>query len=110
MQKLAESKKYIGEIQFYLNEEDNEEFANILRDSALVLGVLRLLGEAAYAANLMIDNFDGVGNPRVTLKVALKELEIHNNTVIRKSGESIFNAPIYANVKDIAASYRELLQ
>jgi hypothetical protein len=109
-QLVLESRQYIDEIYAYLSEEDKKEFDSILRDSGLVINVLRLLGETAYAANLVLDNFDAVEEPRALLKDALDTLEKHNDTVIYESKEEIFNAPIYENVRDIAASYRGLLR
>lgn len=54
---------------------DYEMLRQIFQDGTRVLDAVRLLGEAAYAANLLLDNFDHVAAPRALYDKAMAAME-----------------------------------
>lgn len=85
-----------------LRKEDYEMLAGIFTNGRHVLQATRLLGESAYAANLVLDNFDNVGDPQAQFEESAKRLE-----ALIASEKLI--APMNRNLSQIIASYRKLV-
>lgn len=59
----------------YLTEPDYEMLKGIYTNGRHVLHAVRLLGQAAYATNIMLDNFDEVEDPDAHFNKAMSDLE-----------------------------------
>jgi len=59
----------------HLETSDYEMLRGIFENGEKVLKAVRLLGETAYATNLLLDNFDHVDNPRGVFERAMAEMD-----------------------------------
>ena len=67
-----------------------------------VLTAMRLLGEAAYTANLVLSNFDRVENPEAQFNRAIAELEAY----LRRDR---LIPQMRGNIEEIAESYKQVV-
>jgi hypothetical protein len=93
--------------------------------AAVLREATELLGEAAYRANLVFDNYDRVADPRAELEVALQERE-RCASRIRPLGSlwpvlekapltigvagTVINTPMVEVIERVTARYRRFLQ
>lgn len=85
----------------YLAERDYEMLHDVFVNGDRVLRAIRLLGEAAHAANLLLDNFDQVERPRRLLENATAEMK----DFLR---EGTLTPEMTANLTKIVESYEEI--
>jgi len=104
---VADSRAHIEKARPYLSAADDAEFTGILDNSDTVLEMILHLGEAAYATNLALDNFDKVDDPAGMKRAALEALERYNETVL-KDRDDLLHPPVYNNIKEIIAAYRRV--
>jgi len=108
--KVNESLVLLRGIEASLDAADYQMLKEPFDDAVIVLGMLLRLGEAAYAANLVLDNFDKVDAPKVLLQQRLDELEVFNETVILPRGHDLMNPPLYEELGTIINSYKALFE
>lgn len=65
----------IEKAKSFLAREDYEMLTDIYINGRNVIEALQLLGEAAYATNIMLDNFDNVKDPGALYNTSIKNLE-----------------------------------
>lgn len=65
----------IEKAKSHLSATDYAMLEGIFQGGRNVLQALSILGEAAYGANLLLDNFDGVENPEMVFEKAIRNLE-----------------------------------
>ena len=102
---VAESRAHIGRARPYLSAADDAEFTAILDNSDTVLETIKYLGEAAYATNLALDNFDGADDTASQKLAALDTLEQYNEAVLR-GRDDLLHPPAYESIKEIIVAYR----
>lgn len=85
-----------------LGPEDYAMLHGVFANGANVLRAVRLLGETAYAANLVLDNFDQVPEPKRMFAERAAEVEafLHEGKLIPE---------MISNLSTILHSYRELV-
>jgi len=71
--------------------------------------MLRRLGEAAYAANLFLDNFDGIADPAGLLRKNIEELRDYNENTIKPRGDDLMYPPLCGALEELAGLYENLL-
>lgn len=94
----------IERAKLYLAPADYEMLNDIFVNGKNVLKALRLLGEATYATNIILDNFDGVPDPRAAFGRAIAELEAYlaEEKLIPEMTENL--ARIIEGYKEVANS------
>jgi hypothetical protein len=85
----------------HLAAGDYEMLKGVFENGERVLTGVRLLGRAAYAANLVLENFDRVEDPRGMFREAIGEVEAY-----LKEGK--LSEPMAKNVGEIVESYRAI--
>lgn len=85
-----------------LAREDYAMLHDIFTQGRHVLQAIRLLGETAYAANLVLDNFDRDPDPKARFQQRAEELE-------RFLKEKKLIPAMIENISTILRSYRELV-
>jgi len=78
-------------------------------DAVIVLRMLKRLGKAAHAANLVLDNFKNINEPAALLTQRLGELEKYRESVILPRGADLMNPQLYPALGEIIYSYKTLL-
>jgi len=68
--------KEIEKAKPYLEPQDYKMLNDIFENGGYVIKALQLLGEAAYATNLVLSNYDNVQNPGELYNHSIKNLEI----------------------------------
>ncbi|MCL2159891.1 MAG: hypothetical protein FWH48_10825, partial [Oscillospiraceae bacterium] len=109
---LSKTKQSLGLLEgakSLLAKKDYKILADPFEDAVIVLGMLRRLGEAAYAANLVMDNFDCEPDPKGLLKKNIGELLDYNEEVINPRGSDLMNPPLYEAIGELARLYGALL-
>jgi hypothetical protein len=91
----------IGEAKPHLTPADYDTLRGIFLDGAIVLKAMRLLGECAYAANLRLDNFDNVVDPKAMFDHAAADLESF-------LAERQLKPEMTENITKILASYKSI--
>ncbi|MCL2646367.1 MAG: hypothetical protein FWD61_05085 [Phycisphaerales bacterium] len=109
LQKVNESRELLRAVESKLNAEDYRMLMDAFDDGVIVLGMLLRLGEAAYAANLVLDNFDGESDPKALLRRRLSELAEYREKVILPRGSDLMNPPLYESLGKIMDSYKTLV-
>lgn len=107
-----------------LREKDYHYLRKCFDDALTVLAAIRLLGEAAWTANLVLDNYDQVPNPREQARTAISDLEhfasvlmakdpdfFRTHEFIKTNGQgTTYIAPsLPLSLKAIAADYKKLI-
>lgn len=85
----------------HLTPADHEMLRGVFLHGAAVLKTVRLLGEAAYATNLMLENFDQVENPKLLHDTALAALEGHLK-------EATLTPGMIQNLERIVTNYKSV--
>jgi hypothetical protein len=106
--KAEESLALIESAKDFLCEKDYMILTEPFFDALIVLGMLRRLGEAAYAANLVICNFDRAEDPSGLLKKNIAELLDYNEKIIKPRGSDLMHPPLYDAIKELAGLYSEI--
>jgi hypothetical protein len=75
LQAIRRGLEHISKAKPHLTPADHEMLRSVFLEGDIVLKALRLVGEAAYAANLLLDNFDNVPNPKAFAEKAFSDLE-----------------------------------
>jgi hypothetical protein len=103
--KAMESVNYgliqIEKAKLHLEKKDYEMLQEIFVNGKNVLNAIQLLGEAAYATNIMLSNFDNVKEPVKLFESSIQNLE----DFIR---ESDLIPEMKANLQKIADNYKQV--
>jgi hypothetical protein len=101
MQAVLRGLEKIEQAKPHLGQADHEMLRGIYENGVNVLTAMRLLGRAAYATNIMLSNFDRVGDPKALFDQSVRDLESFLEQ--RKLIE-----PMTRNLKQILESYKAL--
>ncbi len=85
----------------YLNEQDYRMLHEIFVNGEDVLKAMRLLGELAYATNIVLDNYDRVDNPQKLFEQAKAEIEAY-------LAQDKLIPEMTGNIKEIIAGYSDV--
>ena len=91
----------IGKAKPYLVDSDYDMLSEVYLNGRHVLEAMRLLGEAAYAANITLSNFDEVEQPRALFERSVRELEacLEKDTLPPEMKK---------NIREILESYKKI--
>jgi hypothetical protein len=91
----------IEQARRHLAPADYEMLKDIFENGVNVLTATRLLGRTAYAANIALSNFDGVGDPKALFEQSVRDLEgfLEQEKLIE---------PMTRNLKQVLESYEAL--
>lgn len=93
--------KKIEDARPYLDGVDYTMLQWVFSNGVNVLTAMRLLGETAYATNIILDNFDNVPDPEAQHQKAIAALEAF-------LAEDRLIPPMTRNVTEIVESYKEI--
>ena len=99
LQAAAEGMRIIESEQGNLAEEDYAYFRDIFDNAAYILKAIRLLGELAYATNLVADNYDNHPDPVKLAEQNLRQLEGHTQTILREKGNDYFRTHYFIKAR-----------
>lgn len=94
LQQLSQAKPH-------LEPADYEMLRSVFLEGDIVLKAMRLLGETAYAGNLLLDNFDRAPNPKELFQRAVTELEAF-------LAEETLKPEMKNNIGKILADYKQI--
>ncbi len=77
MQSVQSSLAEIEKAKPYLEQQDYKMLNDIFINAQQVLAALRLLGEAAYATNIVLSNYDKVKSPVILFNRSIASLETY---------------------------------
>jgi hypothetical protein len=114
LQAAVEGKKLIEKEERHLTNEDYAYFMDIYDNAETMLKAVRLVSEATYAMNLVVDNYDYHPDPVKLAQNNIRQLESYGQTILREKGNDFFCAPYFmkARLKDrviVAPSLGEAL-
>lgn len=102
MEAVRRGRREIEAARPHLQAADYAMLSGVFDNGANVLRAVRLLGESAYAANLVLDNFDHVPDPKTLFQKSAAELEAFLE-------ERRLIPEMAGNLATILRSYRELV-
>jgi hypothetical protein len=85
----------------HLTGADYTMLREVFLNGRHVLKAVRLLGEAAYATNIVLDNFDNVEQPQEFFETSIDRLEAYLN-------ERSLDAEMTQNLQEIVDSYKQV--
>ena len=99
MEAAVRGRQHIEHAKPMLADDDYKMLAGIFDNAVQVLTAMRLLGLAAYASNLLLDNFDRIDDPQRLHREAIGELDAF-------LAKKTLDKPIAANIARISAAYK----
>ena len=99
----------------HLKADDYEYLHEIYDNAQVILEAVMRCCEAAYATQIMLDNYDNVNDPQGAFNDALKELEKYADEALARKGDSFLAArngepALHAALREIADGYREMVE
>jgi hypothetical protein len=101
----------------FLSEEDYRYLYDVFDDCRVVLKSIMLVSEGAYAAQIMLDNYDNIEDPKALFNKALEDILAYSLVVRREKGERFFGEtehphykPLHESLKKIAEGYKNIVK
>jgi hypothetical protein len=91
LQSIRYALKEIEKAKPYLEKQDYQMLNKIFSDGQKVIKALKLLGEAAYATNIIISNYDNIEDPFALFNKSINNLEeyINDDNLIPQMDENL---------------------
>jgi hypothetical protein len=109
--------KAVEEAKMFLSMEDYRYLNDVFDDCRVVLRAVMLVSEGAYAAQIMLDNYDNIEDPQVLFDKAIEDILAYSSVVLREKGERFFGEtehphykPLHKSLKKIVESYKKIVE
>jgi hypothetical protein len=99
----------IDKARAYLCQEDYDYLHDAFEKVTVILEALKLLGKAAYATHIMMDNFDNVSDPKAAFEKTIDDLKKFADEVHKKYGPDLEYPPLHTNLVNIANHYQQYI-
>jgi len=98
----------------HLKSDDSEYLQEIYTNAQVILEAVMRCCDAAYATQIMLDNYDNVNDPQAAFEEALKNLEQYADVALIQKGVSFLdgganNPPLHEALRQIADGYRKIV-
>jgi hypothetical protein len=104
--------KAVEEAKTFLKEEDYKYLYDVFDDCRVILKAIMLVSEGAYAAQIMLDNYDNIEDPQALFDKAIEDILAYSPVVRREKGERFFagwtGISLHESLKKIAERYRKI--